>query len=72
MVSDVIQHKLILAPDRLHIKIEVFPVKTGDNDLRIPELEHAGNVRFHLFRSRCGKCADNGTDGKMFDKIHDL
>ena len=74
MIFEIFYHKIILVPprDMLHAVIQIFPVKTRDDDARIPQLEDALNIVLNLLcGSRC-KCTHNRADRQPVYKFNNF
>ena len=72
MLSYIFQHIVILFFDRLNIEEEIFTIKTGDDGLRRPKFEDAGNVRLYFFCGGSGKCTYHRSGLQAVYKFHDF
>ena len=69
VVAQVLQHKIILAVDLLHLKVEIRPVKTGDKQLRVMQPQRADDIVPHLPR---GSGRKGGQDGAFREAVHKI
>ena len=72
MFPDIFQNIIILLLDCLYIKIQIFTIKSGYDNLRILQLKNTGNVILYFLCCCSSECTYYRSLSKSVYKIHDL
>ena len=72
VVLQIIDNGTIPVTNRFHTKIQIFPVKSRGQSLRVPQLQNLLYIFPDLGSSRSGKCTDHRTFRKLLHKFCDF